>query len=126
MSRCSVPAMGSGTEKRARGSHLTVRLSPEERAIVDAAAEEAGLTTGSYAREKMLGAPAAREVRRPPAERQELVRLLAELGKIGGNLNQLARAANTGTVLYSEEIAETLASLREVRDALLVALGRGK
>jgi hypothetical protein len=118
--------MTSGTEKRARPAHLTVRLSAEERAAVDAAAGAAGLTAGSYAREAMLGGPAPREVRRPPAEREELVRLLAALGKIGSNLNQLAHAANTGTVLYSDEIAATLASLREVRDALLKALGREK
>jgi hypothetical protein len=114
----------SGTEKRARSEHLTVRLSKDERAAIDAAADRAGLTAGSYARQAMLGAPAPRQVRRPPVERKELARLLGELGKIGGNLNQLARAANTGSLVYGTEIETALGGLAEVRTAILKALGR--
>jgi hypothetical protein len=116
--------MTSGTEKRARDRHLTIRLSAEERAAIDAAAERSGLTMGSYARQALLGAPAPRQVRRPPIERKELARLLGELGKIGGNLNQLAREANQGLVVNQVELLAALASLRAVREAILVALGR--
>lgn len=116
--------MASGTEKRARATHLTVRLSADERATVDAAAERAGLTAGSYARHAMLGAPAPRQVRRPQIERKELARLLGELGKIGGNLNQLAKASNSGAIVYTGEIDAELAGLMEVRTAILKALGR--
>lgn len=116
--------MTSGTEKRARVTHLTVRLSADERAAVDAAAERAGLTAGSYARQAMLGAPAPRQVRRPPVEKRELARLLGELGKIGGNLNQLAKAANQGLVVYTGEIDAVVGSLQEMRGAILAALGR--
>jgi hypothetical protein len=116
--------MTSGTEKRVRNRHITVRLSADERSAVDAAAERAGLTPGSYARQLLLGAPAPRQVRRPPVERKELARLLAELGKIGGNLNQLAKAANSGVVVYSGEIDAAIDSLLEVRNAILAALGR--
>jgi mobilization protein NikA len=116
--------MSHGSEKRARSSHLTVRLSVDERAAVETAAEKAGLTAGSYARQAMLGAPAPRQVRRPPVEKRELARLLGELGKIGGNLNQLARAANTGVVVYESEIDASLGDLAEVRTAILKALGR--
>lgn len=116
--------MTSGTEKRIRDSVLPVRLSVDERAAVEAAAEKAGLTVSSYARQAMLGAPAPRQVRRPPVERRELARLLGELGKIGGNLNQLARTANTGTLVYGGEIEAALGGLQEVRGAILAALGR--
>jgi len=116
--------MSSGTEKRIRDRILTVRLSEDERAAIDEAADRAGLVVGSYARQTLLGAPAPRQVRRPPVERRELARLLGELGKIGGNLNQLAKAANTGTVVYGGEIDAVLGRLVEVRDAILTALGR--
>ena len=116
--------MTSGTEKRVRDRILTVRLSAEEREAVDQAAERAGLVTGSYARQVLLGAPAPRQVRRPPVERRELVRLLGELGKIGGNLNQLAKAVNTGVVVYESEIDAALAGVMQARDAILKALGR--
>ena len=116
--------MTSGTEKRARSTHLTVRLSSDEKAAVEAAADRAGLTAGSYVRDTILGAPAPRQVRRPPVERRELARILGELGKIGGNLNQLARAVNSGTDVDTTEIDAALASLPEVKDAILKALGR--
>ncbi len=116
--------MSSGTEKRVRSRILPVRLSDDERAVIEAAAERAGLAAGSYARQTLLGAPAPRQVRRPPVERRELARLLGELGKLGGNLNQLARAANSGTVLDTVEIEAALKGLPALRDAVLAALGR--
>lgn len=117
-------AMSRGTEKRVRDYILPVRLSEDERAIVDAAAERAGLTTGSYVRQTLLGAPTPRQVRRPPVERRELIRLLAELGKIGSNLNQLAKTANSGFGLRGGEIDAALLDLQKIRNAILAALGR--
>ena len=64
--------MTHGSEKRARTMHLTIRLSPDERAVIDSAAERSGLTAGSHARQVLLGAGAPRQVRRPPIERREL------------------------------------------------------
>ena len=116
--------MSSGSEKRARSAHLTIRFTPEERAAIDTAAERAGLTSGSYARQTLLGAPAPRQVRRPQVERRELARLLGELGKIGGNLNQLAKQANQGIAVYHNELLYALGGLRVVREAVLKALGR--
>lgn len=116
--------MGSGTEKRKRSAHLTIRLTPEEKAEIIAKAERAGLEPGSYARKTLLDEPPPRQVRRPPIERKELARLLGELGKVGSNLNQLARESNEGEPPYRREVLAVLASLLSVRDAVLVALGR--
>ena len=116
--------MTSGSEKRARSAHLTIRLTPEEREAIDASAEKAGLTAGSYARQVVLGAPTPRQVRRPPVERRELARLLGELGKIGSNLNQIAKSANKGIVVYQTEMLVTLGGLKVLREAILKALGR--
>ncbi|MGO8868135.1 MAG: plasmid mobilization protein [Alphaproteobacteria bacterium] len=116
--------MSHGSEKRARTKHLTIRLTPEERAAIDQAADRAGLTPGSYARQAVLGAPAPRQVRKPPVERQELARLLGELGRVGNNLNQLARAANTGNGVDGVAHAEALGGLKTACHAILVALGR--
>jgi hypothetical protein len=116
--------MSSGSEKRVRDKVLPIRLSAEERAKIEQAAERAGLAAGSYARQTLLGAPAPRQVRRPMVEKQELARLLGELGKIGGNLNQLAKASNQGLIVYDNEILSALGGLRVVRDAIMAALGR--
>jgi hypothetical protein len=117
-------AMRHGSEKRVRTAHLTIRLSPDERSAIDGAAERSGLTPGSYARQAVLGAPPPRQVRRPPVERQELARLLGELGHVGGNLNQIARGVNLGNGVDAWELRHTLASLGLVRGAILKALGR--
>jgi len=108
--------MSHGSEKRARTTHLTIRFSPEERATVDEAAARAGLTAGSYARQTLFGAPQPRQVRRPPVERRELARLLGQIGRIGGNVNQLARTANRGLPITRREVAEALNDLRAIRD----------
>lgn len=116
--------MTHGSEKRVRTSHITIRLSPDERAAIDQAAERAGLTPGSYARQVLLGAPAPRQVRRPPVERRELARLLGLFGNIGSNLNQIARAANSGDGIDAVDLARELAGLGMAREAILKALGR--
>jgi hypothetical protein len=116
--------MTQGTEKRVRTTHITIRLSPDERGAIDAAAERAGLAAGSHARAILLGAPQPRQVRRPPIERRELARLLGEIGRVGNNLNQIAHALNCGEEPDEPALAEALAELQPVRDAILTALGR--
>lgn len=115
--------MSHGTETRRRTAHLTIRFSPEERAFIDDAARIAGLTSGSYARRVLLGGPAPREVRRKPADHRELVRILGQLGHLGGNLNQLAKAANQNTIVYGNEIEAALREVKGARDAIMAALG---
>ena len=116
--------MSHGSETRVRSKHLTIRLSPDERATIDQAADRSGLTPGSYARQALLGAPAPRQVRRPPIERRELARLLGEIGHVGGNLNQIARGMNLGRGVDGWELKQELHGLGLVRDAILKALGR--
>jgi hypothetical protein len=116
--------MSHGSETRVRSKHLTIRLSPDERGSIDRAADRSGLTPGSYARQVLLGAPAPRQVRRPPIERRELARLLGELGHVGSNLNQIARLANMRDEVDAAELALSLGELAVVREAILKALGR--
>lgn len=116
--------MTHGSEHRQRSRHITVRLSLDEREQIDLAADRAGLTAGSYIRQRVLEGPLERQVRRPPVERRELARLLGEFGKIGGNLNQIAKSMNSGVLVYDNEIGAAISDLRAMRDALLTALGR--
>ena len=116
--------MGHGSETRVRTDHLTIRLTPAERASIDLAANRAGLTPGSYARQTLLGAPLPRQVRRPAVELRELARLLGHIGHIGSNLNQIAKAANSGDGVDTRALAYELAGLGGLRAAILKALGR--
>ena len=110
--------------KLRRTSHITIRLSQDERRALDQASERAGLMTGSYVRQVLFSAPMPRQVRRPPVERRELVRLLGELGHVGGNINQLAHLANAGRPADHFALLNALNGLAKVRDAILRALGR--
>ena len=83
-----------------------------------------GAATGDFVKCDHPEAP--RRVRRPPAEKAELVRILGELGKIGSNVNQLAAKANIGVLRVLDPMALTQLQddLDELRDDLMRALGR--
>lgn len=65
----------SGSEKRQRTPIIGFRVSDSERAELEEAAERAGLTLGSYVRQRVLTAPKTRAVRRPPIEKLFLYRV---------------------------------------------------
>lgn len=87
----------SASETRQRPKKASARFTPDEFAILQAAAESVGLSVAGYIRLRVLGTVTPRtQPAAPLPERQELARLLAQLGKIGGNLNQLAKLGNQG------------------------------
>ena len=102
---------------------VCVRLSEPERHALGEAAEAAGLTLSGYVRRVLLDAPALRKARRPPVEKAELARLVAHIGKVGSNLNQLAHVANAGYAVDGVALAAELGELALVRAAIMAALG---
>lgn len=111
-----------GSETRRRNHRLTIRFDAEEAAAIKELADRRGLSPGALLRETLLNIPPGPGVRRPSANAQALARVLAALGKIGSNLNQLTRYANMGRTLESS-LEETLRDLREMRLVLMQALG---
>jgi len=109
---------------------FSLRLTFEERAALENAAGDQPL--GSYIRYRLLGegAPQPRRHRRKPVQDQEaLGRLIGELGKskLANNLNQLARAANTGSLPVTPDteraIRQACYDIQRIRLELLRALG---
>jgi hypothetical protein len=84
-----------------------------------------GISFGAYVRAELLKAPIPRQSRRPHVNQQLLCQALAQLGKVGSNLNQIARHLNSGGSVVEPEVAAVLAELRTARDALMGALSRG-
>ena len=115
--------------KRKRPSPFCIRLSEDERARLTS--EAAGLPLGAYIKAKALGDKPLRTRRTGLAveDRQALAKALALLGRsrLSSNLNQLAHAANIGSLPMTPETkAELLAALRDVREMrrlLMTALG---
>lgn len=113
----------AGSETRKRTKTKSIRFSPDELAQVEAAAEKAGLTVGGWLRLAVLDAPPPRQSRRPVIEKELLSLLLRHLGKIGSNVNQLARTANSGRTPDIAELREACSAVIESRDMVMVALG---
>lgn len=112
----------SGSERRRRTYILAVRLNDGEKEDLDARIETAGITKAAYARFALFNKPPPRAARRPTADHRAVASLLGHLGKIGSNINQLAKHANAGR--YQENSVESaLLDLAELRVACLKALG---
>ncbi|WP_432280803.1 plasmid mobilization protein [Rubrivirga litoralis] len=93
-----------------RGEKVEVRVSGAEKADLRAAATEAGITVSEYVRRRSLGRPVTAR-----ADRETRVLLR----RIGVNLNQLARTANTsGAAPPEAELADSLDHLRRVLTGL--------
>jgi hypothetical protein len=108
---------------------FSIRFTPSEKAYLT---QKAGCRPlGAYIREELLGKQAdlRRKERKPKADEKQVAALLAGLGqsRIPSNLNQLAKAANQGTLGTSEEIEQQLqdacAAVLAMREALFTALG---
>ena len=113
----------SGSEKRQRGLILKARFNQQEADAIRAMAERSGLSVGALIRHALLNVPPPRAMRRPTVDIQAAARVLAELGKIGSNVNQLAHYAHLGR-FQSDSIEMAMRDLGELRIACLQALGQ--
>jgi Bacterial mobilisation protein (MobC) len=116
----------TGSETRKRTSIIGFRASSEERAEIEANAAGAGFTVGSYLRNLAVTRPRTRAVRRAGGDAALLARMLGQFGKIGSNLNQLAKKANSDGVYAPPELDHALVELRAAAKAILQALGGNK
>ena len=111
----------SGSETRQRDRIYTVRFTQKEAAIVRRKAIEHGQSVAALVRSSLL------HIRLQPSriDRQEVARLLAELGKIGSNVNQIAYHLNAGRPpeRVHDSIELALRDLAELRIACLQAIG---
>lgn len=102
---------------------IRIRASVEELAKIKELATARGLSISEMMRRAGLGV-------RMPARTFDathitsLTRTLAELGRMGGNLNQMVRRANAGKLVgHDAELASTLACITTVRERLREVIG---
>ncbi len=113
----------SGSQNRQRKRHVKIHLNEVEYAAITDQANRSGLSLSSLARAALLGADVP-VTRRPPVEKALLAQALGQLGKIGSNLNQIAHRSNMGREPMDGLMEAELIQLRQVRDAIMGALGR--
>jgi hypothetical protein len=106
---------------------VPIRFTPEQYERLSEKANRSGMAIGAAAREILLGEAGPRAVKRPPVEKMELARLLGAIGKLGSNVNQIARALNEGRDAPSrDDLAQMRADITLMRTAVMAALGRGQ
>jgi hypothetical protein len=127
--RKSVSPDKKGQSKRKSAPPFSLRLTIEERAKLN---EEAGTQPlGTYIRSRLFGQniQKRRVARRPALDHQKLALVLSELGhsRLASNMNQLAKAANIGTLDFDDavirELQEACRSISHRGEVLIAALG---
>lgn len=113
-------------EKELRHNHnIMLRLTDTEYEIISANAKSANLTLAEYARKQVTNKKviAKYEI---VADVPELKKLIAGFGKIGSNLNQIARHFNSGGI-HSQEMRKSInqgiADIYEMKYAVLKMAG---
>lgn len=108
---------------------FSLRLTFEERAKLER--DAAGMALGAYIRSRLLDPETVAPRKRgkfPVKDHQALAQLLGLLGqsRLANNVNQLARAANTGSLAVTPDTEEALmsatADIQQMRQLLIQAL----
>jgi hypothetical protein len=119
------PAPAKKQPKRQRQRFVGVRLDDAEFAELERRARQAGLSVGAYCRERTLGSAGPRAKReQPTADTKLLARNMAELNRVGVNLNQMARALNE--IALNEgtgRLAQVAHIVRPIQEALAALRG---
>lgn len=103
-------------EKASRDARLTVRLEPDDRILLCQRAAARGMRSATYV-SVLVRSHLRNLAPLPKEELTALKRSVAELGAIGRNLNQIARAANQGGKLTGPG-REDLRAMLKVAEAL--------
>lgn len=94
-------------EKALRHTHqIMLRLTDTEYEIISSQAKAAGVPLAEFARKQIMNKRTIIKYELV-ADLPELKKLIAEFGKIGSNLNQIARYFNSGGI-HSQEIQKSL------------------
>ena len=115
--------------KRRYTPPFSLRLTEQERKRLDEMAGNQPL--GSYIRDRLLGEQAEkrRKIKKPKPDTAMLAMVLSELGqsRLASNINQLAKAANMGTLDITpeieQEIEQACREIQAMRALLIAALG---
>lgn len=129
MSEARLPFNETAKPKKTRPAPLSLRVTEEERVLLK---ELAGRrSVNAYIREKVFGDKASprRSYRMPRPDEAVISQVLARLGqsRLSSNLNQIAKAANLGTLPVTPDLADDLtaacADIHLMREELIAALG---
>ena len=103
-------------KKPAKGTRtipLQVFVSEEEYLLIQAKLEQSGARTfSSYARKMLIDGYVIRR------DFSAIKSLATQLGRIGGNVNQIAHRCNATRSIYADDVEELKRYLRDVKQAV--------
>ena len=119
--------MGRPSKEKAVGPNniITLRLTDIELAYLDQSAESLHITRSDYLRNLILEKPMIYKYE-IVADNEQLKKLNAEIGKIGSNLNQIAKHLNQGGVrsmILQERVHECIDKLFDLRRQVMELAG---
>jgi hypothetical protein len=113
-----------GSNKRQRQKITPVRWTMDQFNEVSARAAQAGLSFGAFMRALALQDPGPRSQRVPPVEKELLLRVLGQFGRLNNNVNQIAHNGNAGDPVDLPELRLVMKDYAPLRDAAFEALGK--
>jgi uncharacterized protein (DUF1778 family) len=113
----------SGTEKRQLQARLSVRCTHAQRQKIAAAADAAGLSVSAYVLAVVFNQALERNVAVPKIDREALRQILAQLGRLNGNLYQIVRALNFRETPDLSALSAHREDVAAVCGAVMAALG---
>lgn len=105
-----------------RTCHKAVWLTEAEETLLAAKSQAAGLSIASFLRASALGDAGPRARRVPTIEKEILGLAIAELNKVGSNVNQIARSSNKGDERDDVLLSDCLAEIRHVLTLFVQAI----
>ena len=103
-------------DEKPRTNIVTVRFSDDELEILDVICSVLGQNRSQYLRRKALTGEIPRPVVQLALDEERASAVAGQLGRIGNNLNQIARKLNSGepqTKRMKDDIARTIGQLNE-------------
>ncbi|MBD9524254.1 plasmid mobilization relaxosome protein MobC [Ensifer sp. ENS02] len=100
---------------------LHVRVTDDEHAAIEKAAADAGMTVSSFFRSLNLEGAGVRPIL-TGEDRLVMAALLEDMRMIGINLNQVARALNSGRGVHPSELDINLENVQRIQAAVMSEL----
>lgn len=110
-------------ESTKRPSPYSIRLTESQRIKLQQRADQAGgLSIAGYIKFTALDQP-PRKLRQPTIDRVAIAQLLGQLGRVGSNINQIAKMGHVQGEFSIPELTIALNELIDMREAIMKALG---
>lgn len=105
-----------------RSPPTSIRFSDKQKDELIRRATKSGLSISGYIKLTALN-QSPRKLRQPTIDRKLLAQVLAHLGRVGNNLNQLSRTLNRGRSIEIVELQQALIHHEHMHVMIMIALG---